>query len=242
MAGMVEKEQLPIYAGNILKNILDDIGEVIYSSHETLQKGDVYLLGLNPGGSGQKHPETGKSYTIRSHLQRMLKREENSYYDECWETRLSLYAKGNAPLQKRVIELLKGIGVDNPRTVCASNIIFRTSRNSSELCFGLAGLCWPVHEAILKIVKPSLILTYGIDKVSAYSFLKAIFLKGEEEQPQPSLHGKLKCYGFHCDIDGLPTFIAAVPHLSYYSPANKKDVFDWIKRNHNMAKARRYSA
>lgn len=62
---MVEKEQLPIFAENMLKHILDDIGEVVYSSHETLTKGDVYLLGLNPGGSGQKYPETGVPYTIR---------------------------------------------------------------------------------------------------------------------------------------------------------------------------------
>ncbi|MCU8079107.1 hypothetical protein L5M16_11060, partial [Shewanella sp. SM103] len=82
---MVEKEQLPIFAENTLKHILDDIGEVVYSSHETLRKGDVYLLGLNPGGSGQTNPDTGVPYTIRSHLQRMLKRNENSFYDESWE-------------------------------------------------------------------------------------------------------------------------------------------------------------
>ena len=62
----------------------------------------------------------------------------------------SNYPKGDAPLQKRVIELLKGIDIDDPRTVCASNIIFKTSRSAADLCFGLAGLCWPVHEAILE--------------------------------------------------------------------------------------------
>ena len=123
---MVEKEQLPIFAENTLKHILDDIGEVVYSSHETLRKGDVYLLGLNPGGSGQTNPDTGVPYTIRSHLQRMLKRNENSFYDESWENGQSKYPKCGAPLQKRVVELLKGIDIDDPRTVCASNIIFKT--------------------------------------------------------------------------------------------------------------------
>ncbi|MCS6137088.1 hypothetical protein G3496_19490 [Shewanella baltica] len=65
---MVEKEQPPSFA----ENILDDIGEVIYSLHETLNKEDVYLLGLNPGGSGQMHPirsnrvRTKKNYVTRS--------------------------------------------------------------------------------------------------------------------------------------------------------------------------------
>lgn len=238
---MVEKEQLPSFAENILKHIVDDIGEVIYSSHETLNKGDVYLLGLNPGGSGQKHPETDEPYTIRSHLQRMLRRKENSYYDECWKNGQSNYPKGEAPLQKRVIELLKGIDIDDPKTVCASNIIFKTSRSTTELCFGLAGLCWPVHEAVLKIIQPSLILTYGIDRVSAYAFLKALFMKEGEVPPQPALHGKWNCRGFHCDIDGVHTFVAAVPHLSYYSPANKQDVFNWIISNQNKAKERQKS-
>ncbi|MCU8081468.1 uracil-DNA glycosylase family protein, partial [Shewanella sp. SM103] len=238
---MVEKEQLPIFAENTLKHILDDIGEVVYSSHETLRKGDVYLLGLNPGGSGQTNPDTGVPYTIRSHLQRMLKRNENSFYDESWENGQSKYPKCGAPLQKRVIELLKGIDIDDPRTVCASNIIFKTSRSAADLCFGLAGLCWPVHEAILKIIQPSLILTYGIDKISAYAFLKALFLKGDEVPPQPSLHGQWNCRGFHCDINGVHTFVAAVPHLSYYSPANKQDVFNWIIANQKKAKARQNS-
>lgn len=238
---MVEKEQLPSFAENVLKHILDDIGEVVYSSHETLKKGDVYLLGLNPGGNGQEHPETHVPYTIRSHLERMLRREENSYYDECWENRQSDYPKGGAPLQKRVIALLEGVGISNPRTVCASNIIFKTSRGSAELCFGLAGLCWPVHEAILKIIQPSLILTYGIDKVSAYEFLKALFLKGDELPPQRASHGEWHCRGFHCDIDGIPTFVAAVPHLSYYSPNNKHDVFKWIVDNQKEAQARQES-
>lgn len=235
---MVEKEQLPGFAANVLKHILDDMGEVVYSSHETLKKGDVYLLGLNPGGSSQEHPETHIPYTIRTHLERMLRRETNSFIDECWENGLSNFPIGEAILQKRVIALLKGIGIDDPRTVCASNIIFKTSRSSADLCFGLAGLCWPVHEAILKIVQPSLILTYGIQKVSAYEFLKALFLKGDELPPQPASHGKWNCRGFHCDIDGNPTFVAAVPHLSYYSPTNKHDVFKWIVDNQKKAQAR----
>ncbi|QSX35343.1 hypothetical protein JYB87_09210 [Shewanella avicenniae] len=234
---MVEKEQLPGFAENVLKHILDDIGEVVYSSHETLKKGDVYLLGLNPGGSGQENPETHVPYTIRSHLKQMLRRDRNSYCDESWKPG---QPEGEAPLQKRVKTLLAGIGV-NPKTVCASNIIFKTSRNSDELCFGLAGLCWPVHEAILKIVQPSLILTYGVQKVSAYEFLKALFLKGDELPPQPASHGKWNCRGFHCEIDGNPTFVAAVPHLSYYSPTNKHDVFKWIVDNQKKAQARQNS-
>ncbi|MFB2650589.1 hypothetical protein [Shewanella mangrovisoli] len=226
----VDKSLLPSFAEKTLKYLLDDLGEVVYSSHETLKKGDVYLLGLNPGGSGQAHPETGEHYTIRSHIQRMLHRTENSYYDESWTNKLSKYPVGEAPLQQRVRELLKGIGVQDPRTVCASNIIFKTSANSDEICYGLAGICWPVHEAIIEIIQPKLILTFGISAISAYAFLKELLFKGNSiELSEPSGHGNWECKGFSCSINGRSTFIAAVPHLSYYSPKNKSNVSEWIR-------------
>ncbi|MGI2169916.1 hypothetical protein ACROAE_06930 [Shewanella sp. MF05960] len=225
------KQDLPDFAKQTLKHILKQKGEVIYSSHETLKEGDIYLLGLNPGGDGQENPDTASSYSIKSHLDRMLKRTENSFIDERWENKVAHYEAGKAPLQMRVIDLLKGIGVNDPRTVCASNIIFKTSRDSSDLCYGLAGLCWPVHEAILNLVKPKLILTFGISSISAYAFLKELFHIDETELTIDADHGDWKCKGFKCEINGKSTFIVAVPHLSYYSPKNKTEVFSWIKEN-----------
>jgi hypothetical protein len=225
----IKKQELPKYAQGILKHLLDEKGEVIYSSHETIKKGDVYLLGLNPGGNGQQHPELGNWYTIRTHLQRMLVRTENSYFDEKWKNEVSDYPKGDAPLQKRVKQLLTGIGIEDPKTVCSSNIIFKTSQNTNDLCFGLAGLCWPVHEAILSIIQPKLILTFGISQISAYAFLKSLLHKNGPELTIKARHGEWMCKGFHYMREGIPTFVAAVPHLSYYSPTKKDDVFKWIR-------------
>jgi hypothetical protein len=48
----VSKNELPKIARESLAGILDKSGSILYSSHETLKSGDVYLLGFNPGGSG----------------------------------------------------------------------------------------------------------------------------------------------------------------------------------------------
>ena len=96
----------------------------IYSSHNTLSPGDIYLLGLNPGGKGY--------ISIDKHLNDLLTKGTNSYLDEEWENGISKWSKGDAPLQKRVIYLIESLGY-NVRDVCASNLIFVTSIKLSLL-------------------------------------------------------------------------------------------------------------
>lgn len=48
----MQKADLPAFAKQTLKHILHQYGEVLYSSHETIRRGSVYLLGHNPGGEG----------------------------------------------------------------------------------------------------------------------------------------------------------------------------------------------
>lgn len=46
---MIKKEELISFGKECLPLILTRYGELIYSSHDTIKKGDIYLLGLNPG-------------------------------------------------------------------------------------------------------------------------------------------------------------------------------------------------
>ena len=216
---LFKKENLIKLGNEVLSHILDREGEVIYSSHETLKKGDIYLLGLNPGGEGFT--------TIKKHLEGILQKTTNSYLDESWENKITTWKEGQAPLQKRVDYLLNSLGYKT-REVCSSNLIFVTSRNADEVNYGLAGYCWRFHEIILKIIQPKIILCFGVSDVSAYSFLLSLY-NGKEIKPFPSGHGKWNCRAFKTLIEGRKTTIVGIPHLSYYNIIDKENVINWIK-------------
>ena len=188
---MIKKEDLIRLGKETLPLILDKQGEVIYSSHETLKKGDIYLLGLNPGGKG--------FITINKHLEGLLKKTTNSYLDESWENKITTWPKGEAPLQKRVDYLLKGLGYKT-KGICATNLIFVTSRSADDVNYGLAGYCWRFHELLLTIIQPKVILCFGISDVSSYSFLRSLY-NGKETTIEAG-HGNWVCKAFKTNIAG----------------------------------------
>ena len=216
----MKKEELPDFARKTLKHLLRKDGEVIYSAHHTLQKGDIYLLGLNPGGVGY--------VAIDDHIDGMLQRKTNSFIDESWIQKHKKWGPGEAPLQQRVKYLLTALGYST-EDVCASNLIFQTTPNVDELCFGLAGVCWPFHEAVIEIIKPKLLLTFGNSEVSPYSFVKALF--GGDELTICAEHGKLLWKGFRTVINGHELFVAGLPHMSRYDPKGKPQLIQWLKVN-----------
>lgn len=215
----MNKEEIPKIAKNALSDVLSESGSILYSSHETLKHGDVYLLGFNPGGAGGN--------PIEQSINSMLTNIGNSYLDESWENHNGVWTNGEAPLQKRVQWLLENLGL-NARDVCASNLIFLQSREASHISFSLAKKCWPVHEIILNIIKPKLIIAFGNSKVSPFGYLHTMF--GGDEEYFPSGHGNWSLKGFSCEINGRSVYVAGLPHLSRYSPIGKKEVIEWLLR------------
>ena len=215
----MNKEEIPKIAKDALSEDLNKFGSILYSSHETLKSGDVYLLGFNPGGAG------GNS--VEQSINSMLTNTDNSYLDECWENRNGVWANGEAPLQKRIQWILESLDL-NTRDVCASNLIFLKSRGASDISFSLAKKCWPVHEAILNIIKPKLIIAFGNSEVSPYGFLHTML--GGDEEYFPSGHGNWSIKGFRCEINGRFIYVAGFPHLSRYSPIGKKEVIEWLSK------------
>lgn len=215
----MSKDEIPKIAKTNLAALLDKPGSILYSSHETLKPGDLYLLGFNPGGVGGN--------PIERSINQLLTNTTNSYLDESWENQNGVWANGEAPLQKRIQWVLKSIKL-NPRDVCASNLIFFQSREASDISFSLAKQCWPVHEAILSIVKPKLIIAFGNSGTSPYGYLHSIL--GGEEEKFPSGHGNWQIKGFNCQINGLPVYVAGLPHLSRYSPIGKNHVIEWLSK------------
>jgi hypothetical protein len=218
----MSKEQISKIARESLSDLLDASGSILYSSHETLTSGEVYLLGFNPGGSGGN--------PLWQNIDSMLLNTTNAYLDESWENNNSVWANGEAPLQKRVQWILESIGL-NTRDVCASNLIFLQSRGAGDISYSLAEKCWPVHEAILNIVKPKLIITFGNSSISPYGFMHSML--GGNEEYFPSGHGNWTLKGFNCQIGGRSVYIAGLPHLSRYSPINKGQVIEWLSKKYN---------
>jgi len=113
-------------------------GEVLYSAMETLQPSQIYLLGLNPGGN----PELHANETIENSLSKLPSKVTNNYLHDSW----AKFQPGEAPLQKRVVGLLKALGYD-PGSVPASNLIFRRTLGANDLDFsGLSPTLGPTEK------------------------------------------------------------------------------------------------
>ncbi|MGI9076267.1 MAG: hypothetical protein ACR2G6_02915 [Gemmatimonadaceae bacterium] len=204
--------ELAAFGRQHLSTLLGMSGEVLYSGADTLRAGDVYLLGHNPGGDSL-NPALP---TVGSSLAELPTKSINSYLDTQWS--------GRDTLQRRVIWLLSELEF-NPRTVAASNLIFARSRDAATSQFEtFAKLCWPVHERILEIVKPRLILVYGNSGSSPFSFLRQKFGTASWED-FPSGHGDWMCRRF--EVPGRFN-VVGLPHLSRYDITSHRSVIDWI--------------
>lgn len=104
----MNKLELSILARQCLTSQLNLPGSILYGSHETLRRGDLYLLGFNPGGTGGD--------TLSVNIDAMLVKSDNAYLDESWGDGSQALEVGQATLQKRVIWVLETLGVD-PRSV-----------------------------------------------------------------------------------------------------------------------------
>jgi len=211
-------QELTNFARMQLEPILDLSGKVLYSSAATLKPGQVYLLGHNPGGS----PILRASRTIRVSLDALPSKTTNDYFDERWKDRAT---SGTSFLQLRVKWLLKNLGLD-PREVAASNLIFPRSVAAAESRFAeFSELCWPVHERILDIVTPNLVIAFGNSSESPYTFIRGKY-KASTEITEPSGHGSWSCRSFEVPRRFR---VVGLPHLSGYNVRGHAHVPMWLK-------------
>jgi hypothetical protein len=208
------------FAQDKLAALLAEPGCVLYSAAATLQRGDLYILGLNPRGSKSDK-------TIAKDLDDLPTRTRNGYIDGQWKN----HQRGKAPIQRRIAWLVKQLGHEL-RAVCASNLIFTSSRDAVTCGYPeRADLCWPVHELILDIVRPRCILAYGNSGKSPYRYLRDRWLTdGQQEDRFPAGHGSWECRAFRATVSGRDTLIVGLPHLARYSPIGKDAVVNKIRK------------
>ncbi|MFL5739898.1 MAG: hypothetical protein ACJ75B_06745 [Flavisolibacter sp.] len=194
-----------------MQSYMGEEGSFLYSSINTLKKGDYYLLGINPGGSGGQ--------TLKSSLDNLPKKLSNDYDDDWSETKK--YTPGGAPLQNRLRSLFADVNV-SLENVCATNLVFIKSKNQKGIAiWELAEKCWPVHRLFLNIVEPKYIITFG--KIT-FQFISK---KNQLQQLTtiPSGHGNWKVQiAYKPDF---PTLIG-FPHFSRYKAL--KNILQIVQR------------
>jgi hypothetical protein len=217
---MSTAQEIALHGISELGPILDKSGGVFYSDASSIRPSPIYLLGLNPGGAPEHQPNA----TVRASLEAFPSKKINDYLDDDWASRDKSWGKGQAPLQKRVTWLLEQLK-QNPRSVPSSNLIFIRSDNSSHLAYHeLADLCWKLHDRVLNIVSPKLLLVFGVGSKSPYNYLYNRY-KPSNEQLFPSGHGNWVCRSFRTDN----FTVIGLPHLSRYNVIDKYNVIHWIK-------------
>jgi len=133
-------------------------GSVFYSGRRALEEpNDLYILGLNPGGS----PEAKTAETIERDIETAKAGRVNwsAYQDDRWEGR----KPGHWGMQPRVLHLLRELERD-PHKTPASNVVFVRSRREADLQAKKADLlaaCWPVHAAVIEALGVKTIVSFG---------------------------------------------------------------------------------
>jgi hypothetical protein len=208
-----------------LASIATQSGKILYNSVDTLRPGRLYILGLkNPGGDPDR-PEPSHQ-TIADALDRLATKDGNDYIDECWQ---GCRLPGGRPLQRRVQWLCNQLG-HPPRTVCATNLIFIRSRQRNGCGFPLsADLCWPVHQSIIGIVRPRLILSFD-SLVYGYVGRRLAGADFGTIETVPSGHGNWQCRRATIPLSYGPVHLVQLPHLSRYAVDRKPTIVEWIRR------------
>ena len=215
-------EKIKAIAGK--NGMLEYNGGILYSSKDTLKKGDIYFMGYNPGG-------LGGAGSIEEDIKNLSSRKINAYLDEEWEPNGKKCQKGEAPLQKRVRYFFEKIDIDI-KDVCSTNLIFAQSRNAGGVSYpDDADKCWKVHEYLIKeVVKPKTIICMGNGEgESAYAYLWSKYSPNKEESITAN-HGSWRIKAFQTEGE-TPKWVIGLPHFSYYELKGKQDeekIIEWI--------------
>lgn len=134
-------------------------GIVFYSGRAAFSgRRELYILGLNPGGD----PTEQANETVAWHTSKVVRDKPykwSEYSDESWKGK----CPGKHGMQPRILHLLKNLDLE-PGEVPSSNIVFERSRTGKDIeknLRQLAEMCWPFHRAVIKQLRPRVILCLG---------------------------------------------------------------------------------
>jgi hypothetical protein len=199
--------------------MLQSSGAVLYSGVEKLNPGQIYLLGLNPGGSN--------GATLKDSLDNS-RSGHNAYLDEEWCPGGNWRPKGEATLQRRVQHLCRMMGKDT-REVPASNLAFTQSvRIDTHNDFPAAiRASLPVHELFVEAIQPRFLMTFG----SLGNFANAVTL--DRIESRSAEHGTWQAHRGYATIGGRRLSFGNVPHMSLWASDKREHVLAWVLKSLN---------
>lgn len=198
-------------------------GGVLYSGVETLKPGPVYLLGLNPGGSG--------GATLKDSLENS-RRGHNAYLDEEWYPGGKWRPKGQATLQRRVQHLCRMMGKDT-REVPASNLAFTQSvRVDTHDDFPAAvRSSLPVHQLFLEAIRPRFLMTFG-----ALDYFGSV-IPLEQVESRDAEFSAWRAHRGYATIAGRRVAFGNVPHMSLWPSDKREHIVEWALEHLNSTAA-----
>ena len=229
-----QAQEIAEYAlDKLCPSLLCKSGSFIFSSAETLKKGDIYFLGTNPGGNPEDEDKS-----LKGEIKDFPNRTSNAFLDECWRSECKYSdnpskcdlknenncEKGNHLIQKRVKKLLESLGLVVEET-CYSNLIFERTKDTSKLDIKEeAEKYWCVHEEIIKVIQPKLILVHGV--TTRFFFEKIGFTQTSRK---PSGYSNWKWCKYEGKVNEKKIELVIFPHLSRYGPQCYKEGQDLVK-------------
>jgi hypothetical protein len=139
-----------------------EFGEVFYSGASAFEQPSLlYVLGFNPGGDPSK-AELSR-FTIGADLwaSRAPQRRDWSGFEDDWRE----FGPGAVAFQRRVRHLLAACGIEGPRKVPASNVLFVRSARIGALDpkrrQALLRDCWVVHDRVLSALGVRVVVCLG---------------------------------------------------------------------------------
>lgn len=199
-------------------NLLDVSGSVLMSSEATLRESTLYFLGLNPGGD-----EEGNSSfpTIRESL--ALARMGCNAFDQDWSRARATFLPGAAPMQANFKTICAHLGQCYSE-VPASNLVFTRSRDVSS--HGLYEVDlergMEVHRILLDAIRPRFIWFMG-SLSNASEQLRIVNVEWERADYRDWYVGRGTV-----EFCGKDYLFGNTPHLSYWSPAGREKLLDWV--------------
>jgi hypothetical protein len=140
-------------------SLLHRSGSVFYSGRAAFAvRNELYLLGLNPGGSPTQQLTETVSLDINEWLH-TIPENWSAYSDESTLGR----APGTCGLQPRVLHLLRALNV-HPHQVPASNVVFVRSSVEADLREEkrqLLRACWPTHKMVIAELGVRAVVCFG---------------------------------------------------------------------------------
>lgn len=150
---------IEFFAKFIPDELMEKSGSVFYSGRNAFSgKKQLYILGLNPGGSEIRQ----NTETVKWHTENILNSENHNfseYKDGIWRGK----KKGTSKLQLRILHVLNALNL-NASEIPASNMCFVRSPRESHIANKIndyMDLCWSLHQNVIDKLEIKTILCFG---------------------------------------------------------------------------------